>query len=88
MAMVVYVPRRHQGRHVAMDKDALVRQAQLGSAASLTGRIPLLMGLHPADRGDAHPATVRVGITHHSFRTVDKHEPGTSFGPDQPLAAG
>ena len=88
MAVVVHVPGRHQGRHIAMNKGTLVREAQLGPAASMADRIPPLMGLHPADRGDAHPATVRMGVAHHSFRTVDKHQPGTSFRPDQPLAAG
>jgi hypothetical protein len=31
---------------------------------------------------------VRVGVAHHSFRTVHKHQPGTSFGPDQPPVTG
>ena len=62
MAMVVHVPRRDQGRHVAPDQSALLREAQLGPTAGLADRIPLLMGLHPADRGDADPAAVRVGV--------------------------
>ena len=45
--MVVYVPRRYQGRDVALDKGALVREAQLGPAAGMADRVPFLMSLHP-----------------------------------------
>ena len=82
------VPGRYQGRDVALDKGALVREAQLGLAAVMADRVPPLMGLHLADRGDAHPAAVGVGVAHHCLRTVDEHQPGTSSGPDQPSAAG
>jgi hypothetical protein len=33
--MVVHVSWRHQGRHIAVDKGALVREAQLGPAVSM-----------------------------------------------------
>jgi hypothetical protein len=56
-----------------MDKGALVREEQLGHASGVANRIPSLVGLHPADRGDANPAVVRVGVAHDSFRTMDKH---------------
>ena len=58
MAMVVHVPGRDQGRRIAMDKGALIREAQLGPAAGMADRIPPLVGLHPADRGDPDPAIV------------------------------
>jgi len=86
--MVVYVPGWYQGRDIARDKGALVREAQLGPAVGMADRVPFLVGLHPADRGDAHPAAVGVGVAHHCLRAVDEHQPGTSFGPDQPPAAG
>jgi hypothetical protein len=41
--MVVYVPGRYQGRDVARDKGALVREAQLGLAAVMADRVPFLM---------------------------------------------
>jgi hypothetical protein len=49
MAMVVHVPGRNQGRHVARDQRALLYKAQADPVAVLADCIPPLMGLHPAD---------------------------------------
>jgi hypothetical protein len=54
----------------------------------MTDRVPPLMGLHPADRGDADPAPVGVGVARNPLRPVDEHQPGASFGPDEPPVAG
>jgi hypothetical protein len=50
MAMVVHVPGRHQGRHIALDEGALVREAQFGRAAGVADRIPQTAGVGLATR--------------------------------------
>src|SRR6266851_1685442 len=62
MTMVVHILRRDQRRHITAPQDAFVRQAQLRPAALVGNRVPSLMSLHPADRGDPDPATVGVGV--------------------------
>src|SRR5215469_10712442 len=61
VTVVVHVVRRDQRHHVAPLQGTLVGQAQVGTAVLMSFRMPPLVGLHPAERGDADPAPVGVG---------------------------
>jgi hypothetical protein len=87
MTMVVHVAGRNQRRHITAAQGALLRQVQLGPSVLMADGIPPLVGLHPADGCDANPASMGVGVAHHSLRPVDEHEPRTSLGPDEPPIA-
>ena len=88
MTMVVHVVGRDQRHRITAAQGVLVGKAQLGLAIFMADRMPALMRLYPADRGERDPAMVGVGVGHHPLGPVEQHQTGTSFGLDQPPAPG
>jgi hypothetical protein len=88
MAVVVDVAGRSQRRDVTAAHGTVIDQAQFGATAFMTNRVPPLMGLNSADRGDRHPAMVGVGIGHHPLWPVEQYQAGTLLGLDQPCTPG
>jgi hypothetical protein len=85
MTMVMHVVGRDQRRHITAVQGALAREAQLGPAILVADRVPALMRLHPAHRGEGDPAVVGVGVGHHSLGPVHQHQPETPIGLHQPV---
>jgi hypothetical protein len=85
VTMIVDILRGYQRRHVAAMQGAVVGKRQLGAAIVVAKDLPTLMRLYPTDRGDPDPAVMGVGASHHSLRPMEKDQPGTPIGLDQPL---
>ena len=80
MAMVVDVAGRGQCRDVTAAQGAVIREAQFGPATLMANCVPPLMGLHPADRGDAHPAMAGACPCARHGPIVPTQSPGTGQG--------
>ena len=67
---------------------ARLNELRPGGAPGMADRVPMLVRLHPPDRGDRDPAPVGVGVGHHPIGPVDQDQARAPFRLGQPVHTG